>query len=107
MAEQMMHKHEETLMQVDMNLLVVFMVVFRELSVSRAAEHLSVGQPAVSASLVRLRNCFDDRLFVRSGRGMRPTQKASQIAEALVPVMSGLSSVIDGFAVGHTRGKQR
>jgi DNA-binding transcriptional LysR family regulator len=101
-----MLKHEENLMQVDMNLLVVFIVVFRELSVSRAAEHLNVGQPAVSASLVRLRHCFDDRLFVRSGRGMRATQKASQIAEALIPVMSGLSSVIDGFAAGRTRGKK-
>ncbi|MFK3973546.1 LysR family transcriptional regulator [Pseudomonas sp. NPDC087358] len=98
-----MHTYEKNLMQVDMNLLVVFMVLFRELSVSRAAEHLSVGQPAVSGSLVRLRNCFDDRLFVRCGRGIRPTEKALQIAEALTPAMSALGSVIDGLAAGITR----
>lgn len=101
-----MHKYEKNLLQVDMNLLVVFMVVFRELSVSRAAEHLSVGQPAVSGSLVRLRNCFDDQLFVRCGRGIQPTEKASQIAEALIPAMSALGSVIDGFGVGVTPRKR-
>jgi DNA-binding transcriptional LysR family regulator len=98
-----MHTYEQNLMRLDMNLLVVFMVVFRELSVSRAAEHLNVGQPAVSGSLARLRQCFDDRLFVRSGRGMRPTDKAFQIAEALTPAMTVLGSVIDGFAARRTR----
>lgn len=102
-----MHMYEKNLMKVDMNLLVVFMVVFRELNVSRAAEHLSVGQPAVSASLVRLRNCFDDRLFVREGRGVRPTAKAVAIADALLPAMSALGSVIDGFAALKSRAKNK
>lgn len=102
-----MHMYEKNLMKVDMNLLVTFMVVFRERNVSRAAERLSVGQPAVSASLVRLRNCFDDRLFVREGRGMRPTAKAIAIADALLPAMSTLGSVIDGFAALTSRDNAR
>lgn len=81
---------------IDLNLLVVFMVMFREQSVSRAAEYLNVQQPAVSGSLVRLRNCFDDPLFLRAGRGMRPTSRAVEIATALLPAMSIIGAVISG-----------
>ena len=81
---------------IDLNLLVVFMVMFREGSVSKAAKYLNVRQPAVSGSLVRLRNCFDDPLFFREGRGMRPTSRAVEIATALLPAMSIIGAVISG-----------
>jgi DNA-binding transcriptional LysR family regulator len=81
---------------IDLNLLVVFMVLFRERNVSRAAERLHVGQSAVSGSLVRLRQRFDDPLFLRAGRGMRPTHRAEEIAHALLPAMSVIGSVING-----------
>ncbi|WP_397453133.1 LysR family transcriptional regulator [Pseudomonas sp. NA-150] len=84
-------------MRVNLNLLVVFMVVFRELNVSRAAEQLSIGQPAVSGSLARLRERFDDQLFIRSGRGVRPTKRAVEIADALLPAMNAIGVVVDGF----------
>ncbi|MDB6144251.1 MAG: putative LysR-family transcriptional regulator [Pseudomonas sp.] len=81
---------------IDLNLLVVFMVMFHERNVSRAAERLHVGQPAVSGSLFRLRQRFDDPLFLRAGRGMRPTHRAIEIANALLPAMSVIGSVING-----------
>jgi DNA-binding transcriptional LysR family regulator len=90
--------NEKNLRQVDLNLLVVFMVVFRERSVSRAAQHLSVGQPAVSGSLVRLRERFGDPLFFRSGKGIKPTHKAVEIAAALAPAMSIIDAVVSGFS---------
>ena len=71
------------LAKVDLNLLLVFYVVYQSLSVSVAAEQLGVGQPAVSNSLKRLRRFFQDPLFLRSGRNIRPTCKAAQIAEKL------------------------
>jgi DNA-binding transcriptional LysR family regulator len=62
--------------------------------VSEAARHLRVTQPAVSGSLVRLRQCFDDPLFLRRNRKMQPTPKAEEIAEALLPAMLRIESVI-------------
>ena len=45
-------------------------------SVTRAASALTMTQPAVSNALARLRDALGDPLFVRSGTGIRPTQRA-------------------------------
>jgi DNA-binding transcriptional LysR family regulator len=88
---------ESKFVGIDLNLLLVFMVVFREGSLSKAAECLNVGQPAVSGSLSRLRSRFDDRLFLSVGRkGVRPTHKAIEMAEMLLPALSALQKVVDG-----------
>jgi DNA-binding transcriptional LysR family regulator len=80
---------------IDLNLLLVFMVVFRELNVSRAAECLKVQQPAVSGSLSRLRTRFNDPLFVRVGpRGVKPTRKAVELADVLFPALSTIQTVV-------------
>ncbi len=55
------------LRRVDLNLLIVFETLMHERSVTRAAEKLFLGQPAISAALSRLRTLFDDPLFVRTG----------------------------------------
>jgi DNA-binding transcriptional LysR family regulator len=89
-----MSLNEDILLSIDLNLLLTFLVVFRERSVSEAARHLRVTQPAVSGSLVRLRQCFDDPLFLRRNRKMQPTPKAEEIAEALLPAMLRIESVI-------------
>ena len=64
------------LRRVDLNLLVVFETVFRERSVKRAAARLFVGQSAVSMALSRLRELFEDELFVKVATGVEPTTKA-------------------------------
>jgi len=48
--------------------------------VGRAAEALGLGQPTVSYHLRRLRDLFGDPLFVRDGRGVRPTPRALALA---------------------------
>ncbi|WP_122689212.1 LysR family transcriptional regulator, partial [Pseudomonas viridiflava] len=58
------------LRRVDLNLLIVFEMMMIERNVSRAAERLFLGQPAVSAALGRLRTLYNDPLFVRVGRSM-------------------------------------
>ncbi|EFA4796978.1 LysR family transcriptional regulator [Escherichia coli] len=45
---------ENDLNRVDLNLLIVLLVLHREGSVSRAANKLHLGQPAVSGALARL-----------------------------------------------------
>lgn len=60
----------------DLNLLRVLDALLRERNVSRAAERLSLSQPAVSNALNRLRELLDDPLLVRVGRVMQPTPRA-------------------------------
>lgn len=80
--------------RIDLNLLVVLVVLFRERSVSLAAEKLHLGQPAVSGALARLREMFDDPLFVRSAREMTPTPRAQALIESLLPLMESLQTTL-------------
>src|SRR5690554_1041142 len=64
----------------DLNLLLVFDAVLRHRAVSRAAAALGVPQPTASNALRRLREIFDDRLFVRASGGVIPTPFAERIA---------------------------
>ncbi|MFS9598897.1 helix-turn-helix domain-containing protein, partial [Klebsiella variicola] len=64
---------------VDLNLLRVFVALIEEGGASRAAIRLGVTQPAVSASLARLRDIYADPLFERTGRGLRPTMRANEL----------------------------
>jgi len=74
---------------VDLNLLVALNALLTERNVTRAAERTSVGQPAMSASLARLRAHFGDPLLVREGRALMPTP----MAESLVgPVREALAA---------------
>ena len=71
------------LRSLDLNLLPVLEAVYSERSLTRASETLHITQPAVSNALARLRTHFEDPLFVREGRGVKPTA----MAEALMPAV--------------------
>ena len=66
----------------DLNLLPIVVALYDELSVSRAAKQLGMSQPAVSKALRRLRDTFDDPLFVRGPAGIVPTPRAHAIVRA-------------------------
>lgn len=85
---------ENDLNRVDLNLLTVLLVLHREGSVSRAASKLYLGQPAVSGALARLREMFNDPLFVRTAKGMAPTPRAQALVTALLPMMEQMQQVI-------------
>ncbi|MDN4503772.1 LysR family transcriptional regulator [Alteromonadaceae bacterium BrNp21-10] len=80
--------------KVDLNLLVYFDVLLRERSVTRAANHLNITQPAMSNGLKRLRNLFNDPLLVRTTDGMTPTQRALELQPVVRDVLSRLESVM-------------
>lgn len=86
------------LRRVDLNLLIVFETLMHERSVTRAAEKLFLGQPAISAALARLRSLFDDALFVRTGRSMEPTARATEIAALLSPALDSISTAVSRAA---------
>ncbi|HEX5110928.1 MAG TPA: LysR family transcriptional regulator [Vicinamibacterales bacterium] len=76
--------------QLDLNLLPIAVALYDELSVSRAARRLGVSQPAVSRALRRLRDAFDDPLFVRRPNGIAPTPRAHAIVGAVRPNLDRL-----------------
>jgi DNA-binding transcriptional LysR family regulator len=67
------------LSDIDLNLFVVFDAIYTEGNLTRAGDIIGITQPAVSNSLSRLRNMFDDPLFVRTADGMVPTPVAQNI----------------------------
>ena len=71
------------LKDIDLNLLVIFNQLLTERKVSKVAENLGLGQPAVSNALARLRKLFGDELFLRTSSGMQPTPFADQLAESI------------------------
>ncbi|MNG61115.1 HTH-type transcriptional regulator LeuO [compost metagenome] len=76
------------LKNVDLNLLVVFDAIFRQRSVGLAGQMLGISQPAVSHALARLRQLFDDPMFVRINNEMRPTDRASELMPSVERVLS-------------------
>lgn len=70
---------DTTLRSVDLNLITVFDAVMQEQNITRAAQTLGMSQPAVSNAVARLKHMFNDELFVRNGRGIKPTQRARQL----------------------------
>jgi DNA-binding transcriptional LysR family regulator len=63
----------------DLNLLVAFEALMTDGQVTRAARRLHITQPALSSALARLRTAFDDQLFVKDGKSMRPTLRAREL----------------------------
>ena len=72
----------------DLNLMVAFDAMMQEMSVTKAAEKLRIGQSAMSHNLNTLRMLLADDLFVRVGQKMQPTAKARTLAG---PVRAALS----------------
>ncbi len=78
------------LLSFDLNLLLAFDAIYRRQSLSAAAQELNLTQPAMSAALRRMRLHFDNLLFVRTSRGMRPTPFADDIAPKVAHVLEVL-----------------
>ena len=67
------------LQKVDLNLFIVFDAIYTEANLTRAGQIVGITQPAVSNALARLRETFNDPLFVRTAQGMVPTPMAQNI----------------------------
>jgi DNA-binding transcriptional LysR family regulator len=80
----------------DLNLMRVFLTVLHERSVTRAAQRLNLTQPAVSYALGRLREQFNDPLFVRTATGMQPTPVAFALAD---PIERGMNSFAEAVSL--------
>src|SRR5258707_10846129 len=73
----------DNIKKIDLNLLVVLDALLDERNVTRASARLGYTQPTVSGMLTRLRDLFDDPLFVRTQRGLLATPRAQALAVPL------------------------
>ncbi|KGJ94024.1 LysR family transcriptional regulator [Colwellia psychrerythraea] len=89
-----MNNLEQKLTKIDLNLLVALNVLLNERSVSRAAEALYITQPAMSKTLNRLRDLFDDPLFHRSSSGLIPSERAIELAQNLPNILNQVNGLL-------------
>ncbi len=82
--------------RIDLNLFLVFDAVYSEGGVTAAARRLNLTQPAISHALARLRQAFDDPLFVRQGRAVMPTPLARRIIGEVRQSIHGLQATLAG-----------
>jgi DNA-binding transcriptional LysR family regulator len=82
------------LKETDLNLFIAFDVIYTEKNLTKAGQVLGITQPAVSNALSRLRELFDDELFIRTSKGMIPTPVANQIINDVRSALSLIQNTI-------------
>ncbi|MFZ9035914.1 MAG: LysR family transcriptional regulator [Francisellaceae bacterium] len=70
------------------SLLNIFESVIRNQSVNRAAEELFLTPTAISNALIRLRDIFDDPLFIRRNNLLNPTIRAKELMPDLLQIIA-------------------
>jgi len=84
---------------IDLNLFLVFQAIYATRSVTLAGERVGMTQSAVSNALKRMRERFNDVLFVRSADGMVPTPVAQRL---IAPIEEGLACLSQAIDQGRT-----
>lgn len=79
-----------------MKLLVALDALLREGSVSGAAASLAMQTSAMSRMLNDLRELYDDRIFVRTGKGMRPTPFAESLRMRVRALAAETQTLLEG-----------
>ena len=86
----------------DLNLLRALLAMVESGSVTRAAQIVSVSQPAMSRILARLREDFGDPLLVRSGAGMKRTPRAEALADPVRALLKQAAALYESEAFDPT-----
>ena len=84
------------LRQSDLNLLVVFVTMAEERTITGAAARLFLSQPAMSRALQRLRWMFKDDLFIRGPSGYQLTPKGKTVLRELETTLPKLDRLLGG-----------
>lgn len=79
--------------RIDINLYPLFIAIYEQKSISKAAQILFITQSAASHALQRLRQHLNDDLFVRSGNKMRTTPFAEQIYPAVKHALIAIQNI--------------
>ncbi len=81
---------DEEMLDLDFNSLKLLKVLGEERNTTKAAERLYLSQSAVSKALKRLRERFDDPLFIRTHQGLEPSAKCIRLLSKLPDLMCAL-----------------
>ncbi|MCM2678864.1 LysR family transcriptional regulator [Echinimonas agarilytica] len=85
---------KKTSEQFDLNLLRIFLNVYQYQSMSKAAEHLDLNQSSVSNAMIRLKIELGEVLFLREGRGIKPTAFADEFASQIKDSLATVEAVV-------------
>lgn len=80
-------------LSLDLRVLHTFLIIMETSSITASANQLNITQSAVSHSLDKLREIFQDPLFIRSGRGITPTPRAIEVANELRPLLKQIEAL--------------
>lgn len=80
--------------RLDLNLLLLLDGLLGSGNLSATARRMGISQPSASAGLAKLRHFFHDELFVRTGRGLRPTPFAQDLEKPVRSVIEKISHEI-------------
>jgi DNA-binding transcriptional LysR family regulator len=96
--------HRMNLAALDLNLLAALEALLQEASVGRAADRVSLSQPAMSHALKRLRGLLEDPLLVRVGARMQLTARAEALRSPLQNALSRVRDLLigEGFDPVHS-----
>nr|WP_314073135.1 LysR family transcriptional regulator [uncultured Roseococcus sp.] len=83
------------LASLDLNLLVAFDALMQERNVTRAGQRIGLAQPSMSSALTRLRALLGDQLFIRTGTGMKPTERALALAGPVGDALEQLREALE------------
>jgi len=78
----------------ELNLIPIFVAIYEEQNLSRAAGRMNISQPAVSKALAKLRDIYDEPLFHRTTSGVEPTAFASDIYPAMAAALKNFTSTL-------------
>jgi DNA-binding transcriptional LysR family regulator len=91
--------------KLDGSLLLVLRELLRQRRATLVAQRLGLSQSAISHALGRLRELFDDPLFVRKPYGLEPTRHALELApriDALIDAMQAAMGLPNEFSAATT-----
>lgn len=91
--------------RLDGALLLIFRELLRRRRATEVAEHLGLSPSAISHALTRLRDLFDDQLFIRKPHGLEPTRRALELGpqvEALIDLAGTTLAPQSGFVPSNT-----
>jgi len=80
--------------RLDIKQLRVFQALIREKNASKAANQLGLTQQAVSEHLKKLRDVFDDRLFLRKASGFLPTPFADELSHNVDKLLNDFQALL-------------
>ncbi|MGF1777991.1 LysR family transcriptional regulator [Vibrio nomapromontoriensis] len=78
----------------ELNLIPIFVAIYEEKNLSKAANRMDISQPAVSKALAKLRDIYDDPLFHRNSSGVEPTSFAGDIYPAMAAALKNYTSTL-------------